>query len=57
MTIEEIRAQVKAAKAQAAINFDRNHGAGAYDRLAAYSASDANRCALNHVANVAQRKA
>ena len=54
MTVQEIRAQVEAAKAQAAINFDRNHGKGAYARLAAYSASDENRRNLEHIAKVAK---
>jgi hypothetical protein len=56
MTVAEIRAQVEAAKAQAAVNFDRNHGDGAYNRLAAYSASDANRRALENVCAKAPRK-
>jgi hypothetical protein len=56
MTVEQIRAQVEAAKAQAAANFDANHGKGAYNRLAAYSASDANRRALERICEVAPRK-
>lgn len=56
MSIEDIRKQVEEAKAQAAANFDRNHGAGAYKRLAQYSASDANRRALDNICKIAPRK-
>ena len=54
MTVQEILAQVEAAKKEAAINFDRNHGKGAYDRLAAYSASDENHRNLENICKVAK---
>lgn len=49
MTIDEIRSQVEAAKFQAASNFDRNHGFGAYTALAKYSASEQNRRNLDGI--------
>jgi hypothetical protein len=52
MTVQEIRAAVGRGKAQAAARIDREMGAGAFARIAAYSASEKNRAALAHIANV-----
>ena len=48
-SIEQIRAEVEAAKRIAAERFDLNHGEGAYSRVAAYSASEKNRSALDAI--------
>jgi len=55
MTVADIRKQVEAAKREAAANFDQAHGDGAYDRLAAYSASDENRRALDGIIDALNR--
>ena len=54
-TAAEIRAAVERGKAQAAARIDREMGSGAFAAIAAYSASDANRRALDHICNVVSR--
>ena len=49
MTAEQVRAEVESAKRKAMKRFDKDMGAGSWDRLVAYSKSDANRRALDSI--------
>lgn len=52
MTKEQLIAEIEAGKRAAAARIDRDMGPGAWDRLVAYSKSDANRHALDGICRV-----
>ena len=54
-TLEQIRAKIEAAKAQAKVNFERNMGQGSWDRLTQYREEN-NARALNQICAFLDRK-